>query len=399
MRADGLADIVAAALSSISNPSDEFLAGALPERHGWAQRPAASDLAPLPNVPAIYLLEDAGGAPIQLATTQALRRLLTGRLAAEAPAAGRADLAAIARGVRWRGLGTAFEGRWWYYRLARRLYPGKYREMIGFGAAWFLRVDFAQAIPEIRVTDRFALGPGECIGPWPTHAAAQEALTGLWDLFDLCRYPQEVRRAPQGTRCAYAEMGRCDAPCDGSVPLGPYIGRCRAAWSFAREGPDAWIGEAEADMRSAAAALAFELAAQRKQQLVFARRWREHWWSVVRAAEAFHDAAALPVARRKAWKLLLFRAGEIVDGPIVTDRKLAVAAPEWFGSAAQTESAVDATERAEQAWLWSHLMFSRERASAIVHALRGGAPGPDFARTWAELVEARKPRAVEDSAE
>lgn len=385
-------------MTAIEPPAETFRQAALPDRLVWPARPTSTDLAKLPNVPAIYLLEAADATPIQLATTQALRRLLISRLAEAPPTSGRADLSAIARGVRWRALSTAFEGRWWYYRLARAIYPRDYRTLISFGPAWFLGVDFNRAVPELRVTERFTLTPGDCLGPWPTHAAVQEALTGLWDLFDLCRYPAEVRRTPHGKRCAYAEMGRCDAPCDGSVPLAPYVERCRVAWEFACGGVTHWLAAAEAEMRNAAAAQAYERAAQLKQQLVFARRWAQHWTPVIRTASNFCDAAALPVVRRKAWKLLLFRAGAISEGPIVPNRKLAQSAPLWFKQACRTESCAagtelefDPQERTEQAWLWSHLLFSRERAKALVHPLPDGVPNPDFAQTWQALHASYRP--------
>ncbi len=86
----------------------EFLTAALPELRTWPERPIATDIDPLPNTPAVYLLVDAGGAAIQLATTQSLRRLLSARLVDPQPRAGKADLAAITRGVRWRPGATAW---------------------------------------------------------------------------------------------------------------------------------------------------------------------------------------------------------------------------------------------------------------------------------------------------
>jgi DNA polymerase-3 subunit epsilon len=320
---------------------------------------------------------------VQLATSQALRRLLTNRLtSAPEERPGRADLAEITRCVRWRVLACAFEGRWWYYRLARVIHPREYRRLISFGPAYFLHVDFAQAIPEIRVTERVWQQPGAYAGPWPSQKSAQESLEALWDLFDLCRYPEQVRKAPQGSRCAYAEMGRCDAPCDGSVPLAAMVARWRAAWSFATDpaAVSAWMAAAQERMRGAAREQEFELAAQIRQQLRGAEHWQANWALRIRRMEEWRELLALPVTRRRAWKLFLFDRGHLVDGPVFGDRQVGAGGAGWVEALAGEPSvqAVEATERMEQTWLIAHLHFSRESAHLIRIALAG--------ESWAGLA-------------
>lgn len=326
---------------------------ALPEACAWAARPTPAELRSLPSGPTIYLLLDTSETPVQLATTQSLRRLLTARFAELAgPRPGRTDLTEIVRAVRWRPVGTAFEARWWYYRLARALYPADYRRRIAFGPAYFLNVDWDRAVPELRVTERIWCQPGQFIGPWASVKAAQEALHGLWDLFDLCRYPEQVSRAPHGTRCAYAEMGRCDAPCDGSVPLAAYLERCRAAWRFAAGGVQPWIGAAAAEMQRAAAERRYERAGLLKRQIEFARYWQRQWGPHVRVWEQFRCLLVLRVARRRAWKLLSFHGGHLADGPVVTERRLVAGARTWLATPPEQPAAnLSDAVRMEQTWL------------------------------------------------
>ncbi len=348
------------------------LTAALPHIHTWQHRPTAADLSCLPNRPAIYLLISAEGHAVQLATTQALRRLLTARLALPIGTPKRGpDLAEVARAVRWRELATAFEGRWWYYNLARLLYPDRYRGMIAFGPAYFLHVDWQQRVPELTVSEHVWCLPGEFVGPWPTARAAHEAL-GLCDLFDLCRHPEQLRKTPHGSRCAYAEMQRCDAPCDGSAPLSAYIERCRETWAFATGGAACWATGAELRMRAAAQRQQYELAARIKRQLEFAHHWQQHWGTLVRPAGDMTYLLALPVTRRKAWKLLLFRHGELADGPIVTARATEKAT-QWFRQQlAKQPAEVPTMIRMEQTWLLCHLLFSREAQAAVIAV---GSPG------------------------
>ncbi len=348
----------------------------LPHLHCWPQRPAPQDLATLPNGPAAFLLLDADNVPIQLGTTQALRRQLLARLTTpHEQRKGKADVAEIARGVRWRPLATAFEGRWWYYQLARALYPGQYRRLISFGPAWFLHVDWAAALPEISITERIWCLPGEFVGPWPTHAAGQDALTGLLDLFDLCRHPEQLRKSPHGTRCAYADMGRCDAPCDGSAPLAPYVQRCQAAWQFACGQAAAWTAAAHERMNTAARAQHYEVAGLLKKQLAFAARWQSAWGPSLRTNADWHFVLMLPATRRKAWKLLRFRDGAVDDGPVVPARRLGPEAGEWVRKricdTGTARSELEPRVRMEQTWLVARLLLNADREPHVLVPLTG----------------------------
>lgn len=369
----------------------QFVSAALPETQHWTARPSVADLSTLPSTPALYLLTDADDRPIQLATTQSLRRQLLARLAErQRPRSARADVAEIARGVRWRPLAAPFDGRWWYYRVARIMYPDEYRRMISFGPAYFLHVDWEAGVPEVRVAERVWCLSGEFVGPWPAHAAGQKALDGLCDLFDLCRYPEQVRKAPRGTRCAYAELGRCDAPCDGSVPLAPYIERCRAAWGFALGGATAWIEEAARRMHQAASEQRYELAAQLRNQLAFARQWQSHWQPVVRPLALLDYVLGVRVTRRRAWKVYVFRAGVVGEGPVIRARGGATVAADWvLTQLACDPPTAEPIERMEQTWLVCHLLQRCAAEHVWAIPLAEAAPG-----TLAEAI-ARRAAAVE----
>src|SRR5262249_5047463 len=57
---------------------------------------------------------------------------------------------------------------------------------------------------------------------------AQRLCEQVEDWFDLCRYYNILLESPRGRACAYKEMGKCPAPCDGSISIEQYrrlIGR------------------------------------------------------------------------------------------------------------------------------------------------------------------------------
>jgi DNA polymerase-3 subunit epsilon len=350
----------------------EAVAGALPEVAHWVSCPGRTELSALPGCAAVYMLSTDDERPVQLASTQHLRRAVIARLCrSESVSPVRADLTELVRTVRWRQVSHPLEARWRYFELARLLYPEDYRKLVSFGPAWFLHVDWARPIPDIRVSERVWRLSGEFIGPWPTQRACQQALEGLWDLFDLCRYPEQVRKAPGGTRCSYAEMGRCDAPCDGSAPLAAYLLRSQAAWHFASGGVEPWITDATSRMHSAAQRRQFELAGQLKQQIAFARGWVENWSSIVRPVALLRLVIALPVTRRKAWKLLAFMDGAIADGPIVGTRKLGDGLRSWLATVKpDLRSTPDDEARMEYTWLLAHFLHHREAKQAAIVRVR-----------------------------
>jgi excinuclease UvrABC nuclease subunit len=374
-------------MSADDQPSVLIL-DSLPESRTWTERAQESDVAALPAAPAVYAFLSAGARVVQLATAQNLRRIVAGRLLDPGrPARGKTDLAEIVRAIRWRGAATAFESRWWYYRLARTLHPDQYRRLISFGPAWFLHIDWGAAAPEIEATDAIWRRPGQFVGPFPTRPDCHAALTGLRDLFDLCRYPEEVRRAPHGRRCAYADMGRCDAPCDGSVPLAAMIHRTREAWRFAQGGVDSWLAQAERRMLQAAAEQRFELAGQIKQQIEFARKWRGQWSRHARAETELQYALALPATRRRAWRIFLFRYGELIEGPLVARKRFRDDAAAFLAGALSHKAEPETPDpivRMEQTWLLTQRLFSRDAEHFAIERIAAA----DAARDVADRLHA-----------
>lgn len=370
--------------------SGALITATLPSRWGWPARPSAAELTAVPARPAVYLLEDELERPVFLGMTQDLRRVLRVRLAEAVAPTRRADVAAVSRGVRWRETHSAFESRLWYWRLARTVHPHDYRERLDFGPAWFLNVDLDARVALIDVTERVWRLPGKFAGPFPTRRDAQATLDGLRDLFDLCRHPEEVARAPGGRRCAYFDMGRCDAPCDGAAPLAPYAQRTREAWRFVTGGCATWLESATSRMRDAAAAQRFEEAAQLKQQIAFARGWQSRWDGRIEPMERVRRLLAIPVARRKSWMLFYFHEGMITAGPAVRSEALTETAAAWVSAVQRAaETREDDVARMEQTWLYAHFLGSREASDSLVLAVGETPPPVDWPalQSWLESRE------------
>jgi len=126
---------------------------------------------------------------------------------------------------------SMFEADLCYLHAARELLPQARPSILDQWRCWFLAFDLHQGRwsacspddPSPAAKHRTVIGPMR-----DRHAASK--LGELVDTaFDLCRYPAELSRAPHGRACAYFEMGRCPAPCDGHEPMGRFLERFAGA--------------------------------------------------------------------------------------------------------------------------------------------------------------------------
>ena len=235
--------------------------------HGFAFDPAAGfDPLAVPARWVVYLLADEHDRPVQLLCVKNLRHSLKRRLGAgeaEQPASRRVDYRALVRRVHWRRVDSAFEADLAYHEAARELFPQTYRGMVGFRPAWFIHVDEDAPFPRYAKTIDLTTTAGALLGPLEDKHAAGRLIELVEDLFDLCRFYNVLTQAPTGQPCAYKEMHKCPAPCDGSISMEQY--RHLVGWSRkVLADPADHTREQERRMRQAAGELRFELAGKIK---------------------------------------------------------------------------------------------------------------------------------------
>jgi excinuclease UvrABC nuclease subunit len=214
---------------------------------------------------AVVLLADEEMRPVQLLCVKNLRDCLRRRLGADEPIgpSRRTNYRQIVRNVRWKRVDSSFEADWIYYEAARLLFPKTYQGMVGFRPAWFIHVDPEAAFPRYVKTIDLTPRPGLLLGPVEDKHAAARLIELVEDCFDLCRYYQILVQAPAGRACAYKEMGKCPAPCDGSISIEQY--RRLIEWSAAAlVDPRDMLRQQTIRMQQAAAELRFETAAKIK---------------------------------------------------------------------------------------------------------------------------------------
>lgn len=237
--------------------------------HSSVFDPAGDFEAFLKTVPArwvVYLLADEADRPVQLLCVKNLRNSLKRRLGVEEEVAPskRVNYRELVRRVYWVRVDNALESDWIYLEAARACFPNHYGNMVGFRPAWFLHVNPDARFPRyVKTTDLDAIA-GQYFGPMEDKTTASRLIEMLEDAFDLCRYFNILAQAPNGKACAYKEMGKCPAPCDGSIGLDQY--RWLIEWSMrAITDPADLVRQQIARMQSAAKELRFEIAGKIKQ--------------------------------------------------------------------------------------------------------------------------------------
>jgi excinuclease UvrABC nuclease subunit len=189
--------------------------------------PAGDFEAFLKSAPArwvVYCFADENDHPLQLLCVKNLRYSLKRRLepGQTITLSKRIDYRQIVRKIYFRRVDSAFEADWIYHDIAREIFPQSYQGMVGFRPAWFIHVNPDTQFPRYTKTVQLTGRPGIFIGPLADKHVAARLIELVEDAFDLCRYYNILVEAPRGRACAYKEMGKCPAPCDGSISLDQY---------------------------------------------------------------------------------------------------------------------------------------------------------------------------------
>jgi len=222
-----------------------------------------------------------------MAATGDCRSLTRRKLApAERGVRAGADLRSIVREVRAVACGSAFEADLVYLLLAKALMPHAAKLVAERWRSWWAQIDAHAEFPEWSKTD-LAVGSvaqrststakgmvqdaaekeGCILGPFADKDSAGRFIERVVDAFDLCREHRLLVLAPRAQACAYKEMRRCAAPCDGSETMASYRSRVASAvQAVTGGGLAALLSVEEAAMRAAASEQDFESAARHRAQ-------------------------------------------------------------------------------------------------------------------------------------
>lgn len=266
-----------------------------------------------PARPAVYLLVDQEERPLQLLSVRNLRASIQRRLGStqEEQISRRINYRDLVRGVHYLRVDGHFEADFVYLRIARELFAQSYQSLFTQRQPWFIHVDPLAQFPRfVKTNAPMTHRSGMLLGPIEDKHAANRLIELLESAFDLCRYYTTLTQAPHGKACAYKEMGRCDAPCDGSARMEVYRQRiAQAAQTATNPAPER--SRQEQNMQLAARELKFEQAGRIKTLL---GQLSQLGTGPFKAVRFFHDWRFLaigPGPKAGSAKLFLVTPGQI----------------------------------------------------------------------------------------
>jgi excinuclease UvrABC nuclease subunit len=348
---------------------------------------------------AVYLFADADDKPLQLLCVKNLRYSLKHRLQGESISlTKRIDYREIVRKIHWRRVDSAFEADWVYHDIARQIFPESYQGMVGFRPAWFIHVDPEADFPRYVKTIKLTEKPGVYIGPLEDKHAAARLIELVEDAFDLCRYYNILLEAPRGRACAYKEMGKCPAPCDGSISMEQY--HRMVEWSAATlADPNEMIHQQNIRMKQAAAELRFETAAKIKAFIEQLSKLGKGAFRHARRLPDFGYVTLQPGPKAGSAKLFLILPGsieEIADILTEPDRPSELLRTIFTLASESSESQLD-TPGVERIGIVAHHLFSPKRSQGVFLSVEDLADpsGKTFLKAYRTVAKVEQPGEVE----
>lgn len=239
------------------------------------------------------------GSTLLLAATGHMRDFIAQRLNESNEPTARADLRPITHRILAHPTGSAFESDLFVLERARAVDPDLYTKITHQNRRALLVMNPDTGTWRIAETTTLNSEPNErIIGPCLTNKSAQHLGEALDDIYELCRYPAQLALAPNGTPCAYKEMGRCPAACDGSEPMHDYHQRFTLAMDAVSGGLSAWESSIKDDITAASAELDFERAARAKRHLDAVRDLPRDTLGCAASLDAFSCVIITPARRQ-----------------------------------------------------------------------------------------------------
>lgn len=320
----------------------------------------------LPGHGGVFAFSDASDRLIQLLGCQNIRRSAMSRLSTPQPekTTRRAQLREVARRVWWVSTGSVFETSLRYLQLARRLFPDTYQKQLTFGPVWFARAEVDQPIPRW-VVEKYALdGRAVDIGPFTSRRECSRFVEMLEDAFDLCRHCDVLQQAPDGQACAYFEMGRCAAPCTGSISMEAYRSQISASARFAGGDAKSWFEAAGSRMRRAVDAREYELAARIKGAIDRANKLLTHAGRIATTPDDFRYLIVQRARPARLVKPFFMTIGELEEGGPVDLRQVPDLIGAWVSRLAPARTLDPSTAKARSEHIWLLSRFLRKGADA-----------------------------------
>ena len=177
----------------------------------------------LPHAPGVYLFRDPQQQVLYIGTSRDLRTRVRSYFTASETRSRMGEMVAIAQSVQGITCTTPLEAEVRELRLIAEHAPRYNRRSRFPDKVHWLKLT-NEAWPRLSLVRRVLDDDADYFGPFGSRSAAVSCLDALHETFPIRQCTDRLPLAPTGSRspCALAEMGRCLAPCDGSISLSDY---------------------------------------------------------------------------------------------------------------------------------------------------------------------------------
>jgi DNA polymerase-3 subunit epsilon len=182
----------------------------------------------LPDGPGVYIFRDLRGQPLYIGRSRHVRARVRQYFVASEPRTRMAEMVGIAERVDAIACAHPLEAEVRELRLIAEHKP-RYNRRSRFPerASWVKLTD--EPFPRLALVRRVSADGATYLGPFGSTRAAQAAMASIHEAIPLRQCTQRISQARPTSPCVLAGMGRCAAPCEGTMSRADYAPTAQAA--------------------------------------------------------------------------------------------------------------------------------------------------------------------------
>jgi DNA polymerase-3 subunit epsilon len=220
----------------------------------------------LPHAPGVYLFCDDSRRVLYVGTSRDLRTRVRSYFTASETRSRMGEMVGLASTVEGIVCSTTLEAQVRELRLIAEHKPRYNRRSRFPERMHFLKLT-REPWPRLSMVTQVLDDAADYLGPFSSRKAAEKCLAALHDTFPLRQCSDRFGKVPSRTPCVLAELGRCLAPCDGSVDPATYAAVVRLLQDTLLRRPDEVVDAINHRMELLAADERFEEAGVHRDRL------------------------------------------------------------------------------------------------------------------------------------
>ena len=220
----------------------------------------------LPHSPGVYLFRDDQAQVLYVGTSRDLRTRVRSYFTASETRTRMGEMVGLASSVTGIECATTLEAEVRELRLIAEHKPRYNRRSRFPEKVTFVKLT-REPWPRLSLVRRVLDDEADYLGPFSSRKTAEKCLAALHDTFPVRQCSDRLAREPSRAACVLAEMGRCLAPCDGSVDATTYAAVVRQLRDTLLRRPDDVVDAINLRMVALAADERFEEAGVHRDRL------------------------------------------------------------------------------------------------------------------------------------